>query len=918
MPEDLDFGMTIQGFAPGQKLSKRYSLNRTLGEGGMGVVWLVRDEELKRDIAMKFLPEMVVRDREAIADLKRETNRSLELTHSNIVRIYDFVQEANWAGISMEYVDGDTMSALKIEEPGGCFNVEQIEPWVEQLCNALSYAHEEAHVVHRDLKPSNLMVTKAGKLKITDFGIAGTLTESISRVSVRAASGGTLVYMSPQQAMGEQPSATDDIYSLGATIYDLLTGKPPFYSGDVITQLREKTPSSMAEHRERLGVTGKAPIPPHWEAAILACLRKDPKERPQSTKEVAELLFKPIPPTAPKISLPDLAKTVTSKIASLPTPTLPTLKIPTMPKLDGAPRQKLIAAGAGALLLIGVVAGAIIWLNQPKPVPAKPVAQATPAPAATAAPSAVAAASVAPRPIAAASAAPVSTQPKPTAAPVVASASVAPKPAVAATPKPLAEADYEAMAATKLLELAQQGNAAAQGLAGLWSRIGYNFTLDPKQGIGWAQKASAAGDPVGQFALALYDWYGEQVTQDKITATNLAMKALPQLNDLANQGSQAATYCVAKADKDGIGAAEDQTTALRLFRQLANNGSVPAQYEAGLMNANGLGTAQDSDQAGKFLQEAASQNLPAALLAMAALYQTGDGVTQSQDQSLQLWQQAVDAGSDAARVSLGLIYAHGKYGVKQDLSKAMGLFQDAAEDGNAAGLYSLGWIYVTGTGGGQDLQMGAGYYQKAADLGFSPANASLALMYAAGNGVPADAAKAVQYYTLAITTRLPSAGLGVNPLAGVSTDLASLLASATNAQTSSNSDDDEPPPSPNLDPALFGTWQTVTGSVPDSKMMRMTISRTAKYTITMIESGDQYDAGAVSGFEGNLISTSTANGVRLAEAAYAFNGAILETYSPAGLLKWRRYVRSSESSEGGGGESSGGGIKSKIKRFLHL
>jgi len=127
-------------------------------------------------------------------------------------------------------------------------------------------------VVHWDLKPANLMVTLGGKFKVADFGIARSLVDSMSRVSVNVgSSSGTLVYMSPQQAMGEPSSALDDIYALGATLYDLLTGRPPFYTGNVYEQLKERVPTSVCERRVELNA-GKELIPTEWEETIMACL----------------------------------------------------------------------------------------------------------------------------------------------------------------------------------------------------------------------------------------------------------------------------------------------------------------------------------------------------------------------------------------------------------------------------------------------------------------------------------------------------------------------------------------------------------------------------------------------------------------------------------------------------------------------
>src|SRR5690606_37207633 len=147
---DFDLGRTIRGFAEGQRVLKRYTLMRLLGRGGMGVVWLAQDHELERTVALKFLPETVALDQEAVAELKRETRRSLELTHPNIVRIHDFIADGPIAAIAMEYVEGESLAGLKLAQPRHCFDTRELIPLAEQLCQALAYAHEDARVVHRD------------------------------------------------------------------------------------------------------------------------------------------------------------------------------------------------------------------------------------------------------------------------------------------------------------------------------------------------------------------------------------------------------------------------------------------------------------------------------------------------------------------------------------------------------------------------------------------------------------------------------------------------------------------------------------------------------------------------------------------------------------------------------------------------
>lgn len=346
---------TTRDFANGQKVFNRYTLIKTLGRGGMGVVWLARDDELERNVALKFLPELIVHDRAVLGDMKRETRRSLDLTHKNIVRIYDFVHSDQSGCISMEYVDGDTLSNLRADKPHKVFEAHDLNEWTSQLCDALDYAHNHARIIHRDLKPANLMVNTRGDLKVSDFGISRSLSDSVSMLTMEQGRSGTLVFMSPQQLDGERGSHLDDIYSFGATVYELLTSKPPFSSGNVDRQIREKIPPAMTLRRKELEIEGE-PIDETWERVVAACLAKDPARRPQSFAEIAQKL---------EIASP---KTVRAKQASEARST------------DGGLFASILALRSNPIALIGAAAAAIligavaVWFFGPnKPPKVAPV-----------------------------------------------------------------------------------------------------------------------------------------------------------------------------------------------------------------------------------------------------------------------------------------------------------------------------------------------------------------------------------------------------------------------------------------------------------------------------------------------------------------------------------------------------------------
>lgn len=297
-PDDLLVEREV--FEPEQLVGQgRFKLVRELGAGGMGVVWLAIDEHLsKKDrpkqVALKFLSPRIRSHPKAVEMMKEEVLKSRDLHHQQIVSIYDWHALPNEPTfISMEYIDGVNLAELLREQPELHLEWGQVAPWMKQLCEALHYAHGTGKTIHRDLKPGNLMLSggQEGRqeLKLADFGLARVYVDREEGGEELAPAGGTLLYMSPQQATGCKPHPSDDIYSFGATLYELLTGTAPFYEGDVYDQLMHAEPAPL---RERLAAQRiKADVPEHVCQTVLQCLRKTVAERPATIQDTANRLF---------------------------------------------------------------------------------------------------------------------------------------------------------------------------------------------------------------------------------------------------------------------------------------------------------------------------------------------------------------------------------------------------------------------------------------------------------------------------------------------------------------------------------------------------------------------------------------------------------------------------------------------------
>jgi serine/threonine-protein kinase len=258
----------------------KYELQRRIGSGGMGSVFLAFDRELKRTVALKVLPKEKAQNAVLVKRFKAEAQAAAHLRHENIVAVYDAGEADGYLYIALEYVDGTDLQNLVNKR--GPLPVKRSIEIVKQVARALQHAHER-NIVHRDIKPSNMLIASDGRMKLTDMGLARSVDETTETDITRAGTTvGTVDYMSPEQARNSRAAdIRSDIYSLGCAWYQMLTGKPPFPEGSVTNKLHAHATQPPPDPREI-----NSEVPEALVAVLHRMMAKSADKRYQTPQEL--------------------------------------------------------------------------------------------------------------------------------------------------------------------------------------------------------------------------------------------------------------------------------------------------------------------------------------------------------------------------------------------------------------------------------------------------------------------------------------------------------------------------------------------------------------------------------------------------------------------------------------------------------
>lgn len=346
-----------QALARGSIIASRYEILQLLGEGGMGAVYKARDRELDRFIALKVIrPELAGHPR-VLQRFKQELLLARQVTHRNVIRIFDLGVFENLKFITMEFVEGRDLSNLLDERK---FAVPETIDIIQQTARALEAAHSE-NVIHRDLKPQNIMVSENGKVSVMDFGLARSL-ESTGLTQAGALIG-TPAYMSPEQALGNPLDARSDLFSLGIIFYEMLTGVVPFKAETMLASMLKRTQGAATAPVE-LDPT----IPKDVSDVVMKCLATDAANRYQNVGELLsdlDILARQYGIAASSLSMGGVARAGPG--SSVLSTALSSFQLP---KPEPAPPLRQMADSAawkwiaGTLLVVAIAAGGIVgWMK---------------------------------------------------------------------------------------------------------------------------------------------------------------------------------------------------------------------------------------------------------------------------------------------------------------------------------------------------------------------------------------------------------------------------------------------------------------------------------------------------------------------------------------------------------------------------
>src|SRR5262245_37720749 len=283
-PEELS--QTGPQLLPGQSIGS-YKILALLGRGGMGVVYRARDERLRRNVAIKVLPASFAHDADRLSRFEQEAHATSALNHPNILTIYDIGAHEGAPFIVAELLEGEE---LRAQLESGALPARRALEYAQQIAQGLAAAHEKG-IVHRDLKPENLFVTKDGRVKILDFGLAklrppqpgvvDTGAPTHKRLTDPGAVMGTVGYMSPEQVRGQETDHRSDIFAFGLILYEMLSGQRAFRGASAIEVMNAILKEEPAELRET-----NAKISPQIEKLVRRCLEKKPERRFQTASDL--------------------------------------------------------------------------------------------------------------------------------------------------------------------------------------------------------------------------------------------------------------------------------------------------------------------------------------------------------------------------------------------------------------------------------------------------------------------------------------------------------------------------------------------------------------------------------------------------------------------------------------------------------